>query len=106
LSKALRPLGDKFHGIGEDQEKSYRQRYLDMIFNIETLHRMKFRSNFIKTLRKFYRSHDFVEIDCPVLIPSASGAAAKPFVTHHHDFDMDFYLRICNEIELKKATVG
>lgn len=47
-----------------------------------------------------------MEIDCPVLIPSASGAAARPFVTHHNDFDMNFYLRICNEIELKKATVG
>ena len=106
LSKALRPLGDKFHGIWEDQEKAYRQRYLDMIFNRDTLDRMKFRSDFIKTLRQFYRSQWFMEIDCPVLIPSASGAAARPFVTHHNDFDMNFYLRICNEIELKKATVG
>ena len=106
LSKALRPLGDKFHGIWDDQERAYRQRYLDMIFNQETLHRMKFRSQFIRTLREFYRSKWFIEIDCPVLTASASGAAARPFVTHHHDFDMDFYLRICNEIELKKSTVG
>jgi len=107
LSKAIRPLGDKFHGIGEDnQETAYRQRYLDMIFNRETLERMKFRSNFIKTLREFYWKHDFLEIDCPVLTASASGAAAQPFVTHHNDFDQDYYLRICNETELKKATIG
>jgi len=105
LSKAIRPLGDKFHGIGDDRESLYRQRYLDMIFNRETMDRMKLRSNFIKTLRQFYRSHDFYEIDCPVLTSAASGAAAKPFVTHHNDFDRDFYLRICNETELKKATV-
>jgi lysyl-tRNA synthetase, class II len=106
LSKALRPLGDKFHGIGDDQERAYRQRYLDMIFNRETLERMKFRSNFIRALREFYRANGFYEIDCPVMTASASGAAAKPFITHHNDFDRDFYLRICNETELKKATIG
>ncbi|MBP7885378.1 hypothetical protein KAZ93_04480 [Patescibacteria group bacterium] len=106
LSKAIRPLGDKFHGIGDDQEKAYRQRYLDMIFNRETLERMKLRSRFIRSLREFYWSQGFIELDCPVLTPSASGAAAKPFVTHHNDFDTDFYLRICNETELKKATIG
>jgi lysyl-tRNA synthetase class 2 len=107
LSKALRPLGDKFHGIGDDnQETAYRQRYLDMIFNESTRDRMKFRSDFIRTLREFYWKHDFLEIDCPVMTSAASGAAAQPFVTHHNDFDLDFYLRICNETELKKATVG
>lgn len=106
LAKALRPLGDKFHGIGEDQEKAYRQRYLDMIFNRETLERMKFRSNFIRALREFYWTNGFYEIDCPVLTSSASGAAAKPFITYHNDFDKEFYLRICNETELKKATIG
>lgn len=107
LSKALRSLGDKFHGIGEDnQETAYRQRYLDMIFNESTRDRMKFRADFIRTLREFYWKHDFLEIDCPVMTSAASGAAAQPFVTHHNDFDLDFYLRICNETELKKATVG
>ncbi len=107
LSKALRPLGDKFHGIGEDnQETAYRQRYLDMIFNESTRDRMRFRADFIRTLREFYWKYDFLEIDCPVMTSAASGAAAQPFVTHHNDFDLDFYLRICNETELKKATVG
>jgi lysyl-tRNA synthetase class 2 len=107
LSKSLRPLGDKRHGIGEDnQEKAYRQRYLDMIFNRETLERIRFRSDFIRSLREFYRAHGFLELDCPVLTPAASGAAAQPFITHHNDFDRDFYLRICNETELKKATIG
>lgn len=104
LAKALRPLGDKFHGIA-GQETAYRQRYLDMIHNRETMDRMKFRSNFVRALREFYRQHNFLEIDCPVLTPAASGAAAKPFVTHHYDFDRDYFLRICNETELKKATV-
>ncbi len=107
LTKAIRPLGDKFHGIGEDnQETAYRQRYLDMIFNESTRKRMRFRSDFIRTIREFYWKHDFIEIDCPVMTPAASGAAAKPFITHHDDFDHVFYLRICNETELKKATVG
>ncbi|HMY80978.1 MAG TPA: NUDIX domain-containing protein [Candidatus Absconditabacterales bacterium] len=106
LSKAIRPLGDKFHGVGENQETAYRQRYLDMIHNRDTLHRMQFRSHFIRVLREYYWKNGFIEIDCPVLTASASGAAAKPFSTHHHAFDHDFFLRICNETELKKATIG
>lgn len=72
LSKAIRPLGDKFHGIGEGQETAYRQRYLDMIFNRETLERMKLRSLFIKTMREFYRAEGFIELDTPILGNSAS----------------------------------
>jgi lysyl-tRNA synthetase, class II len=72
LSKAIKPLGDKFHGIGEDQERAYRHRYLDMVFNRETMDRMKLRSNLIKALREFYRADGFYEIDCPVLTPAAS----------------------------------
>lgn len=107
LSKAIRPLGDKFHGIGDDNiEKMYRQRYLDMIFNKESLDRMKLRSTFIKTLREFYRKEWFIELDTPILGNSASGAAANPFITHHNDFDTDMYLRIAPEIALKIATVG
>lgn len=107
LAKAIRPLGDKFHGIGEDNaETAYRQRYLDMVFNDESLERMKLRSQFIKTMREFYRSQGFTEIDTPILGNSASGAAAQPFITHHNDFDAQMYLRIAPEIALKMATVG
>ena len=92
---------------GEDNaETAYRQRYLDMIFNDESLERMKLRSQFIKTMREFYRSQGFMELDTPILGNSASGAAAAPFVTHHNDFDTDMYLRIAPEIALKMATVG
>ena len=72
LAKAIQPLGDKFHGIGEDQERAYRQRYLDMIFNRETLDRLKLRSKFTKTIRDFYHDHGFTEIETPVLGNSAS----------------------------------
>lgn len=106
LAKAIQPLGDKFHGIGEDQERAYRQRYLDMIFNRESLDRMKLRAKFMKIIRDFYWAKGFMEIETPVLGNSASGAAAKPFVTHHHDFDLEMYLRISPETNLKKATVG
>ncbi len=106
LSKAIRPLGDKFHGIWEWQETAYRQRYLDMIFNRETLERMKLRSQFLQVIRQFYRGQGFMEVETPVLWNSASWAAARPFTTHHHDFDLDMYLRISPETNLKKATVG
>lgn len=106
LSKAIRPLGDKFHGVGENQETAYRQRYLEMIHNRETLDRMKLRFRFLKVIRDFYDERGFLEIETPVLGNSASGAAAAPFVTHHNDFDIDMYLRISPETNLKKATVG
>ncbi len=103
LSKALRPLWDKWHWI-QDIEKLYRQRYLDMTMNPESYERMKLRSTFIKTLRQFYRNNDFIELDTPILWNSASWAAATPFVTRHEDFDTDMYLRIAPEIALKMAT--
>lgn len=99
-------MGDKWNGIGEDAENAYRQRYLDMIFNRDTLDRMKFRSTFVKTLREFYWSQGFTELETPVLGNSASGAAARPFSTHHNDYDLDVFLRIAPEIALKMATVG
>jgi lysyl-tRNA synthetase class 2 len=105
LSKAVRPLPEKFHGL-EDQEVKYRQRYLDLISNEDTYSRMLFRSNFVRLMRDFYHQNGFIEIETPVLGNAASGAAAKPFITHHNDFDEEFFLRISPETSLKKATVG
>lgn len=105
LSKSIRPLPEKFHWV-TDQETLYRQRYLDMIMNDETFQRMKLRSKYIKTLRDFYFENGFIEIETPVLWNAASWAAAAPFITHHNDFDEDYYLRISPETSLKKATVG
>lgn len=105
LTKTLKPLGDKWHGI-QDEEMIYRQRYLDMTMNNESFQRMILRSTFIKTLREFYRKHNFIELDTPILGNSASGAAATPFVTRHEDFWTDMYLRIAPEIALKIATAG
>ncbi len=105
LSKAIRPLPEKFHGLS-DQEDLYRKRYLDMTMNPETYARFLFKSKFYEVLRDFYRSEGFTEIQTPILDNAASGAAARPFVTHHNDFDTDVYLRIAFETSLKKATVG
>jgi len=104
LSKAVRPLPEKWHGI-KDQEAIYRQRYLDLIMNDESFERFQFRSKLIKAVREFYWQHDFTEIETPILWNSASWAAAQPFITHHNDFDDDFFLRIAPEIGLKMATV-
>ncbi len=105
LSKAVRPLPEKFHGV-QDIETIYRQRYLDMIMNEESFERFKLRSTFVKTLRDFYDSRSFVEVETPVLGNAASWAAAAPFKTHHNDFNEEFFLRISPETALKKATVG
>lgn len=104
LSKAIRPLPEKFHWI-QDQETIYRQRYLDLIANKDSYDRFILRSNFVKTLRDFYYENWFIEIETPILGNSASWAAAAPFITHHNDFDSDFFLRISPETNLKKATV-
>ncbi len=105
LSKSLRPLPEKWHGL-TDTETVYRKRYLDLISNQETMDRFKFRSAFLHELRNFYNKHNFVEVDTPVLQTSASGALAKPFITHYNALDMDVYLRIAPEIYLKEAIVG
>ncbi|MDD5212975.1 MAG: lysine--tRNA ligase [Candidatus Gracilibacteria bacterium] len=105
LSKAIRPLPEKFHGLS-DEETIYRQRYLQLISDDEAYDRFLLRSKFVKSIRDFYDKNDFIEIETPVLGNSASGAAAKPFTTHHNDFEEDFYLRIAPEVNLKKATVG
>ncbi len=105
LAKALRPLPEKWHGL-KDKETSYRHRYLDLISNRESLERFIFRSNFIRALREFYWKEGFYEIECPYLSSTASGALARPFITHHNAFDQDFYLRIAIETFQKEATVG
>lgn len=103
MSKAVRPLPEKWHGI-KDQEATQRQRYLEMIMNDASYEKFKKRSVFLKSIRKFLDDHGFLEIDCPVLDNAASWAAAQPFTTHHNALDIDVYLRICDEIPLKKAT--
>lgn len=105
LAKTILPMGDKRHGI-EDPDLKYRKRYLDMIFNRETLERMKFRSKFMKVIRDFYDQEGFMEVETSILGNAASGAAAKPFVTRHEDFDMNVFLRIAAEPQLKMATAG
>lgn len=105
LSKALRALPEKWHGL-KDIETKYRKRYLDLITNREAFDRFKFRSDFIWELRKFYTENGFLEIDTPVLSNSASGALAKPFRTHYNALDLDVYLRIAPELFLKEAIVG
>ena len=105
LSKALRALPEKWHGL-KDIETMYRKRYLDLITNKETFDRFKFRSDFIWELRKFYVENGFLEIDTPVLSNTASGALAKPFTTHYNALNLDVYLRIAPELFLKEAIVG
>lgn len=105
LSKSVRWLPEKFHGL-KDQEDIYRKRYLDMTMNPESYKRFLFKSDFYKNLREFYFKEWFTEIQTSILWNSASGAAAKPFITHHNDFDTDLYLRIAFETSLKKATAG
>jgi len=105
LSKSLRSLPEKYHGL-KDTETKYRKRYLDLITNRDVFDRFKFKSDFIWELRKFYKEHGFDEIDTPVLANSASGALAKPFKTHYNSLDLDVYLRIAPEIFLKEAIIG
>ncbi|PID34837.1 MAG: hypothetical protein CR971_01205, partial [candidate division SR1 bacterium] len=105
LSKAVRPMAEKYHGL-TDQEELYRKRYIDMTVNPETYKRFMFKSKFYQALRTFYTQEGFTEIQTPILDNAASGAAAKPFITHHNDYDTDVYLRIAFETSLKKATVG
>ena len=105
LGKAVRPLPEKFHGIS-NQEILYRERHLDLIMNDETKNRFLLRSNFVRLLREFLWTKNFLEVDTPVLQNTASGALAKPFITHHNTYDADVYLRISPELTLKKLIVG
>lgn len=105
LSKAIRPLPEKFHGI-QDQEKCYRERNLDLATNPETFKRFKIRSQIVKEIRNFFYEKDFEEIETRILQPLAGGAMAKVFETHHNALDHDFVLRIALELDLKIACSG
>ncbi len=105
LSKALRPLPEKFHGI-TDPELRLRKRYLDLIMSEESRKRFLKRTLIIQTIRNYLNEHGFVEIDTPVLTNKATGALARPFITHHNALDIDVYLRIAPETYLKRAIAG
>ncbi len=105
LSKALRPLPDKFHGL-KDKEQRYRQRYLDLISNQDSFDRFLKRTKIITAVRKYLDSNDYQEVETPVLHNSAGGANARPFITHHNALDIDLYLRIALELHLKRLIVG
>lgn len=105
LGKCLRPLPDKFHGVA-DQEIIYRERHLDLIMNQESKDKFLLRFKLTKLIRNYLDSHNFIEVETPILQNKASGAIAKPFVTHHNALDMDMYLRISPELTLKKLIVG
>lgn len=105
LSKALRPLPDKFHGVA-DVELSRRRRYLELISDPAAVRRFKLRSQFIRSIREYLNDHGFVEIDTPVLTNKASGALATPFVTRYEALSMDVYLRIAPETYLKRAVAA
>lgn len=105
LSKSLRPLPEKFHGL-TNVETRYRQRYLDLIMNTEVRETFLTRSKIIRTMREYLENKGFLEVETPTLLTIPGGAAARPFVTHHKALDMDLYLRIALELPLKRLIVG
>ena len=105
LSKCLHPLPEKFHGMA-DVETRYRQRYLDLISDPERKRNFMIRSKLMSNVRQFLESHDFVEVETPMLHPIPGGAAARPFVTKHNALSSDFYLRIAPELYLKRLVIG
>ncbi|MFV0480336.1 MAG: lysine--tRNA ligase [Anaerorhabdus sp.] len=105
LTKALRPLPEKFHGL-QDIEERYRRRYVDLIMNEESRQIAMLRPRIIRAIQHYLDSKGLIEVETPVLQPILGGAAARPFVTHHNTLDMDFYLRIATELPLKRLIVG
>lgn len=105
LTKALRPLPDKWHGL-HDVEERYRRRYVDLIMNEEARKIAYLRPKIINAVRAYFDGIGCIEVETPVLTPILGGAAARPFVTHHNTLDMDFYLRIATELPLKRLVVG
>ena len=105
LSKSLRPLPEKFHGL-TDKEIRYRQRYVDLIMNPESKRNFEIRSRFVAFLRRYLDGLGFMEVETPVLSPIAGGANARPFITHHNAQDIDMYMRIATELHLKRLIVG